>query len=421
MKKAMKKLVAAALAALVTTTALTGCKNNKTDNTTENPFATLPENTTASTESNSDSTESTSDSSSENTENPPVVEMKGFNVLTGEPIQNNVSSTRPVAIVVDNSPYAASTQTGLDQADILYEALVTSGTTRFVMVSADYTLLDKVSNIREGVAFHMDFAAYHNAVLVCHGGLNTAEKNFVTLAAERYGSEYGFVNTSVERYFSWKEDGEKYGTIEKADRKDLTNNTVFKPSAMTALLGSESSKFIGQGKGTLMGEPKGGLGFVEYGTKKDLSGASSATEISLNFKAQGSLGVNKIVEYTYNAEKGKYMRSQANLNKEIVAHVDSQTGEQLGFTNVIALFTTVEALDTGDQYTPTVASFNNVTENGLGYYFTDGKVIQIKWESNGTDLKLMEAADGTDLLLNTGNTCISFLDQSYLNGVQFWQ
>lgn len=421
----MKKLVAAALAALVTTTALTGCNNNKNENTTGNPFATLPENTTASTESNSDSTESTSDSvsesesSSENTEIPPA-EMKGFNVLTGSPIQNNVSSTRPVAIVVDNSPYAAATQTGLDQADILYEALVTSGTTRFVMVSADYTLLDKVSNIREGVAFHMDFAAYHNAVLVCHGGLNTAEKNFVTLAAERYGSEHGFVNTSVERYFSWKEDGEKYGTIEKADRKDLANNTVFKPNAMTALLGSESSKFIGQGKGTLMGEPKGGLSFVEYGTKKDLSGASSATEISLNFKAQGSLGTNKIVEYTYNAEKGKYMRSQANANKEMVAHVDSQTGAQLGFTNVIALFTTVEALATGDQYTPTIATFNNVTENGLGYYFTDGKVIEIKWESNGTDLKLMEK-DGTDLLLNTGNTCISILDQSYLTGGQFWQ
>ena len=423
----MKKLVAAALAALVTTsvcTSFTGCNSNKNDNTTGGSFATLPEQTTVSTDSTSETVESESTSSSESNGNNTVVDpaMKGFNILTGEPFINNVEFTRPVAIVVDNTSLAASTQTGLDQADILYEALVTTGTTRFVMVSADYTLLDKVSNIREGVAYHIDFAAYHNAVLVCHGGLNTAEKSFVTLAADRYGSEHGFVNTSVERYFCWKEDGEKYGTIEKVDRKDLSNNTVFKPNAMTALLTSSSSKFIAQGNGTLMGAPKnGGLSFVEYGTKKDLSGASSATEIKLNFKAQGALDMNKIVEYTYDAAKGKYMRSQANINKVIAPHVDSQTGEQLGFTNVITLFTNVEAIETGNQYTPTIAGFNSVTGNGLGYYFTDGKVITISWETTENGLKLTEEDTGADLLLNTGNTCISFLDQSYLKGGQFWQ
>lgn len=425
MKKATKKLVAAALAALMATSALTGCNKDKNDDTTADPFATMPEQTTQSSDtSSSESTsgsesESTSDSSS-STEKPdtPIVnpDMKGFNVLTGAPTLNDVSYTRPVAIVVDNVNAAYSTQTGLDQADILYEALVAPGITRFLMVTADYKLLDKVSNIRSGRDYHMDFASYHNAVLVCHGGSNTPNYDFFTLAVERYGNRFGFVDTSVERYFSWADDGNKYGTIESTDRKDLAHNTVFKPSAMTDLLESTTSKFIADGKGTLSGQAKETLKFVEYGTKKDLNGASSATEVTLKFKCQGSSNV-KNVSYTFDAATGKYLRSQDGS-----AHLDSQTGKQLAFTNVVTLFTDVEAKDTGLTNDPTMTVLNTkpTGEKGFGYCFTDGKVIGIYWKVVDGALRL-EEENGTELTLNTGNTYIGYLDHSYLASGQFWQ
>ncbi|MBE6666539.1 MAG: DUF3048 domain-containing protein [Ruminococcaceae bacterium] len=425
MKKATKKLVAAALAALVATSALTGCNRDKNDNTTADPFATLPEQTTQSSDtsssestSSSETSDSSSDSSSstEKPDTPINPEMKGFNVLTGAPTLNDVSYTRPVAIVVDNVNAAYSTQTGLDQADILYEALVAPGITRFLMVTADYKLLDKVSNIRSGRDYHMDFASYHNAVLVCHGGSNTVNYDFFTLAAERYGNRFGFVDTSVERYFSWADDGNKYGTIESANRKDLAHNTVFKPSAMTDLLESSSSKFIADGKGTLSGQAKETLKFVEYGTKKDLSGASSATEVTLKFKCKGSSNV-KNVSYTYDAETGKYLRSQDGS-----AHLDSQTGKQLSFTNVVTLFTDVEAKDTGLTNDPTMTVLNTkpTGEKGFGYCFTDGKVINIFWKVVDGALKL-EEENGSELTLNTGNTYIGYLDHSYIASGQFWQ
>ncbi|MBR5187828.1 MAG: DUF3048 domain-containing protein [Clostridia bacterium] len=424
MKKAMKKLVAAALAALVTTSALTGCNNNKNTNT-DDPFATLPEQTTQSTENSaSDSASSESNSTSESTSSekpvdPPVVtpEMNGFNVLTGQPTVNDVSYTRPVAIVVDNVKNAYATQTGLDQADILYEALVAPGITRFLMVTADYKLLDKVSNIRSGRDYHMDMAAYHNAVLVCHGGSNTANYDFFTLAAERYGDRFGFIDTlHGEPYFYVDVYGNKYGTIESTDRKDLSYNIIFKPSAMTDLLESSSSKFVAAG-GTLSGQAKETLKFVDYGTKKDLSGASSATEVTLKFKCQGSSSA-KNVSFTYDAASGKYLRSQDGS-----AHLDSQTGKQLAFTNVITLFTTVEAVETGlekgDQ-TMTLVDTKTDGAKGFGYYFTDGKVIGIYWEADGENLRL-EEENGAELVLNTGNTYIGYLDQSYIASGQFWQ
>ena len=427
----MKKLVAAALATLMTTAAcstFTGCRNNKNDQTTADPFATMPDQTTASqettgsetTSSENETTGSETESSSSDKPNvPPVVnpDMKGFNVLTGQPTLNDVSYTRPVAIVVDNVSAAYSTQTGLDQADVLYEALVAPGITRFVMVSADYKLLDKVSNIRSGRDYHMDFAAYHNAILVCHGGSITPNYDFFALAVERYGDRYGFVDTAQERYFAWAEDGNKYGTIEEANRGDLGNkNTVFKPNAMTALLESSSSKFI-QAGGTLSGQAKESLKFVEYGTKKDLSDASSATEITLKFKCKGSSNV-KNVSYSYDAQTGKYLRSQ-----DEAPHLDSQTDKQLAFTNVLTLITNVEAKGTGLENDPTMTLVDTTMQNGekgLGYYFTDGKVIAVYWTSDGNSLKL-EEENGDELTLNTGNTYIGYIDESYLASGQFWQ
>ena len=133
-----------------------------------------------------------------------------LNMLTGEPTASTVSNIRPIAIVVDNISNSYKNQTGLDQADVLYEALVAPGITRFLMVASDYTLLDGVCNIRSGRDYHLDFAAYHNAILVCHGGSITPNYDFFTLAAERYGSRWGFIDTEFEKWFCMKEYGNLY-------------------------------------------------------------------------------------------------------------------------------------------------------------------------------------------------------------------
>ena len=57
---------------------------------------------------------------------------------------------------------------------------------------------------------------------------------------------------------------------------------------------------------------------------------------------------------------------------------------------------------------------------GFGCYFTNGQVINIYWEADGENLKL-EDVNGEELTLNTGNTYIGYLDNSYLAGGQFWQ
>jgi hypothetical protein len=94
------------------------------------------------------------------------------------------------------------------------------------------------------------------------------------------------------------------------------------------------------------------------------------------------------------------------------------TGEQLAFTNVITLFTEVEAVATGIANDPTMTRVQT-KGNGVGYYFNGGKVINIKWTSNGGDLVLTDP-NGEELKLATGNTYIGYLDISYLSGGTFW-
>ena len=423
MKKATKKLVAAALAALMTTsvcTTFTGCKNKKDDGTeaTGGMLSTLPGGTSGSTSDHDGSTVGggTSGSSSSSSQNGgnvnPVTQV--LNVLTGEPAANADSRIRPIAIVVDNISNAYRNQTGLDQADILYETLVAPGITRFLMVTADYTTLDSVCNIRSGRDYHLDLAAYHHAVLVCHGGSSTANYDFFTLAAQRYGSRWGFIDTAFEKWFYMKDYGDLYGTIDHyGDRKDLSYDTVFKPSALTALLNSGESRFATLGNGSLAGKAKESLYFVDYGTKKDLSGASVATEITLKFKCENAFS-EKNVSYVYDAARGKYLRSQ-----DGAPHTDAQTGKQLAFTNVIALFTDVQAVSTGIASDPVMTLVDTRKSGGYGYYFTDGKVIEIRWSSDGNTLSLTEP-NGSILRMNTGNTYIGYLDESYLSEGRFW-
>ncbi len=425
MKQIMKRRVAAALAALVAASMCTmfaGCDGGVT-NTTTGSVNTLPPDTTTTESSTtettaSDTTESsTTETTTNNGGSVVIPQGKYTNPLTGEPTVNDVSNLRPLAIVVDNNSAALNNQTGLDQADVLYEALVAPGITRFLAIYSDYTLVDTVCNIRSGRDYHLDWAAQHNAVLMCHGASNTENYDFYQLAVDRLGSRWGFIDTQFEYFFSSMEAGVKYGTIANwGDRSDLKYDTLFKPDALNSLLGAKNSgdsKFAVVANGSMNGYAKQSLKFVSYGSEKDMTGASAATNVNLRFTCTGS-SASENVSFAYDAATGKYLRSQDN-----VAHVDAETGKQLAFTNVLTLITEAECVDTGISYDPYMTLVESRNPNGIGYYFHDGKVISIKWYADGSNLSLYDP-NGNELTLATGNTYIGYLDQGLLSGGQFW-
>lgn len=357
-----------------------------------------------------------------------------INPLTGLRTQYDASGLKPIAVVVDNINASYAHQTGLAQADIVYETLVSPGISRFTAIISDYSALSAICNIREAYTENIDIIGSHNAVLVAHGG---KDESFTSVAAARLGGgwneslkkhTYGYINTAADVGFT-AEGGAKYGTIKyyskaRADaisatlaaglaagyytdgvvRSDLGGengyDTLLTTEGLMAVLGSSSSCFSLAG-GTKAGDAKA-FRFVAPDTQKVMNGVS-AKNISLTLLAEGSVS-KKSVAYAYDASSGKYLRSQ-----DGAAHKDSVTGKQLAFTNVITLFTDVTSAQTKNG----VSAATAVTGSGTGYYFYGGEAVEIKWAKSAwnSELVLTDKA-GNALELARGTTYIGYLDNS---------
>ena len=97
------------------------------------------------------------------------------NPLTG--IQNieeeEVIYRRPVAVMINNISVAQKVQTGLTQADIVYETEVEGGITRLMAVFQDITKVEQFGTVRSARYPYVDLAMGHQAIYVHHGQDNT--------------------------------------------------------------------------------------------------------------------------------------------------------------------------------------------------------------------------------------------------------
>lgn len=419
MKKELRRIAlvfAVIFTFMATSFCFVSCGDGNSDVTTKSPvlpsLTTTGDATTASTTTANTTTTTTSANTTGSVVNP---DGSFVNPLTGLKTTYDASQKRPVAIVVDNINLALPHQTGLTQADVLYETLVAPGITRFLMVVSNYTNLKDVCNVRSARIFHIDLAANHNAILVCHGG--STYEAFATVASMRLGGSwneelgkntYGYINTKDEYAFGTAEGGLKYSTIKyytgayNSGRTDLKYDTLVNAQALVATLTSITSRFRLSGNSE-NGLTKQSLKFVAADASKDMTGASSASTVVLNF-TMDNFESEKNVSYMLN--NGKYYRYQNG-----VKHTDAVTGEQLAFTNLITLFTDVSRVQ-GTTEDPNVASVKT-TGSGSGYYFYNGKCIQINWSKlTGDSALVLTTATGEELTLATGNTYIAYLDNT---------
>ena len=377
-------------------------KPNPTDQTTTAPTVTTAPGTTVPVQT------TTSASATTTVINPPVttkpvtpVEGSYINPLTGlKTSKNDPSNKRPIAVVIDNISNAYKNQKGLYQADILYEALVAPGITRYLAVIEDYESVRDICNVRSGRDFHIDIAQSHNAILVCHGGSINEKYDFYQLIANRLGNRFAIVDTMFEPITSWKENGETYGTIQnKGSRKDLLHDTVVNGTALKLMITGKSSRFAKSGT-SYTGAPKG----FKFGTSSAVASNISARTVKIDFTMDNNTS-KKEVTFEYDSSSGKSIRSQV--------AVDGLSGEQLSFTNVIFLGVDVTC-DKGPKEDPKIA-FISVTGAGKGYYCYGGKMIAINWAKSANGALILTTENGTELTLAAGNTYIGYLEKYYVN------
>ena len=419
MKKELKQillmiLTIAIVASFCATAISCGGSGNK--QTTEEGGLTLKPSTTdipspPETTTSSTSPVSTTTEISETTTEKPIETTKPItppetgtyiNPLTGlKTSVTDPSNKRPVAIVVDNISNAYKNQKGLYQADILYEALVVPGITRYVAIIEDYESVKDICNVRSGRDYHIDIAQGHNAILVCHGGSITNNYNFYQLVISRLGSRYAFVDTKDEYVTGTEEGGKKYGTIQNyKSRSDLLFDTVVNGSALKIMVTGKSSRFAKSGAG-YTGAPNG----FKFGTSSASSSSISAKTVKVQFTMDNNTST-KDVTFTYDSASDKYIRSQ--LPKEGT----NISGEELSFTNVVFLGVEVTQ-GKGTEEDPRMALID-VTGSGKGYYCYGGKMVAIRWSKTANGALRLMTENGAELTLSAGNTYIGYLEKDYV-------
>ncbi len=290
-------------------------------------------------------------------------------LFTGIPIYKSFLNKRPVAVVINNLPKALP-QSGISQADIIYEVLVEGDITRLVAVFQDYNS-GKIGPVRSTREYFADFALDNSAILVHHGGSETGK------AAIKNYSVNNLDGMQLEGKTFWR------------DPERMKQSGMYEHSSYTDT--QRLNAAIAQYKyaDTINEEPR----FLFYDKLTELNNSESANTVRVTYSASQN-GV-----FEYDKSTGLYLRYQG---KGSDVHVDEETGKQLSVANVIVQLVSMKIVDNEGRRSLTLVS------EGKGYLATAGTVVPITWKK-GSHKAPTEwyFEDGTPITLNKGKTWIN--------------
>lgn len=300
-----------------------------------------------------------------------VVDLTGkaINPLTGLYIDETIVSRRPIGIMINNHR-KAQPQSGLSQADIVYESLVEGGITRMLALFKDFDG-DKIGPVRSARHYFVDFTFDFDALYVHYGqspqaGAAVRDLNVPSLNAHTGRNTYYdlcYQDSSRSRphnsYTSY--DRLMAGWAAIGHREEIKEGLVNK-------LNFSETPFI----------PKGDM---------------TAKKVTLDYSTY------QTGWFDYDADSKQYLRSQFDAPQ-----IDVETGEQLAFDNVIIQMVKVWNIP-GD--TAGRLDMETIGE-GSGYYINQGVAVPITWKKTSHyDPTVYYGEDGKVLVMNVGKTFIS--------------
>lgn len=302
------------------------------------------------------------------------------NPLTGlcDGITDEAMVRRPIAVMVGNSSDSLP-QWGISQADIIYEMTAEGRITRLLAIFQDTTNLKNLGSCRSTRPYFVSIAQSYGAVLLHVGasepayGLFASRKDIVHIDGTK-GNWEGtlYIRSKERRQFTaylhtLVVNGDR---IQKAlDKIDTGDNLIQKqhPSAFN------------------------------FSTSHSALEGMDANKITCQFVSGGYSPY-----FVYDADSMEYLRWQYGKK-----HYDGLYDEQVSVKNVFVLKMGLEDVKGSDLKLVEI----DTTGEGTGYYFTEGRGIEIKWKKDSFDSELeFFTADGAPLYVNRGQTFIEVMD-----------
>lgn len=300
----------------------------------------------------------------------------GVNRLTGEPMDEELAAKRPIAIMVNNIK-AALPQSGISEADIVYECNAEGGITRLMCIFQNPTG-NRIGSVRSVRHYYASFASEYDAIFCCVGGSNAGIEKL-----DELGMDYlnGLKGPGVRLTYRDKKLKAPHNAFTSIDN---INECI------------KNGKFRTEYKG------KDDNHWTFYDNDTQLESGNVANKVSV-----------KMSGYTtpyFVFKDGVYYRYQHGG-----PHIDNVNNKQLSFKNVIVMYVIQNKMDTYGRQDMEIE--NN---SGNGYYITNGKYVPITWTKNekaGTMQYLDK--DGKILNINKGKTCIMVVPNTLVEGTKF--
>jgi hypothetical protein len=283
--------------------------------------------------------------------------------LTGRVVESAAIAARPVTgIMIENSPESRP-QSGLYQADMVYEAIAEGGVTRFLSVYQE-SQPDRVGPVRSARPYYVDYIAGLDGSFGHVGGSPEALQDIKSLGVK-----------DLDQFYN----GSSYTRISGRYAPHNVYTDFTKIDALNTSKGYTKSTF------------------TPFIRKIDVPQTPTAAVI--NFALSGP---NYNALFTYDATSNSYLRSQAGA-----PHKDEITGKQINPKVVMALVTT-KGYDPDGYHTE-----YTTTGSGKVFVFQDGIVSEGTWSKpdRKASLTLVDKY-GLPMKLNAGQTWITLVDSA---------
>jgi len=296
--------------------------------------------------------------------------------LSGLWVDEKLTQARPVAVMLDNL-YKARPQSGLSEAEIVYEILAEGRITRYMAVF-QINSPDQLGPVRSARSYYINKALEYDPLYVHVGGSPEAFDDVVRL---HMADMDGLASGAFWRASHKKMPHNAYTSIEKlraeADRKGYRTSVEF-----------DSWKFNEEDQ-DLMGSPAEQVKFVYKGPS--------------NGDSMGYFS-----EFRYNADEKKYFRYVNNA-----PHKDEKSEIHLSAKNVIIQVASHKIVD--DKGRRDI----DLIGSGKGFYLTNGSYILVTWSKEGRrGLTRLFDESGEEVVFNPGVTWVQVVSADMNLGLE---
>lgn len=283
--------------------------------------------------------------------------------IDGVTVNADEANIFPVAVMIENL-VSARPQSGLRDANVVYEALAEGGITRFLAVYASGTVIPKIGPVRSARSYYLDFALEYGALYAHIGGSPQALADIKTLKVFDLNQFYN------SAYFWRAEDRPRPHNLYTSSEKLVFARRDLKAPA--------------QGS------------FDPWTFKKEAALSERPTvakTIDIDFSS-----FSYRVQYTYNRDTNTYLRGQGGES-----HLDAN-GKQIEAKNVIIQYVKTSLADADGRLSMTTVG------DGKAIIFRDGAAVEGTWKKeNRSSRTTFVDAKGDDIELNPGTTWVEIV------------